>query len=188
MTVLLVWLNLNTTFFFFWFSLPVFLPEVLCERGILAASWRSSVPLHRGRRAHLWVWCSGRYSGTEHVLTWLSLTFKQQISQTDKIQKMPESAGWQALADLEMKVETMSEASYCVLVRWHLFAGALFLPVLPNTVLCRHLANLTRSPQSFCWKSGILNASSLVYVKKNNINTNKIGTLRNHIIISFSPS
>lgn len=63
--MLLVWLNQNKTFLSF--SPPVFLPEVLCEQGVLAASWRSSVPLHRGRRAHLWVWRSGRYSETQHM-------------------------------------------------------------------------------------------------------------------------
>lgn len=66
MNVLPEWVNLNKTFLKF-FPPPVFLPEVLCERGVLAVAWWTRVPLHRGRRAHIWVWCSGRYSWMQRM-------------------------------------------------------------------------------------------------------------------------
>lgn len=66
MNVLPEWVNLNKTFLKF-FPPPVFLPEVLCERGVLAVAWWTRVPLHRGGRAHIWVWCSGRYSWMQRM-------------------------------------------------------------------------------------------------------------------------
>lgn len=169
----LTWLNtVRTTFFF------LSLPEVLCERGILAESWWPSVPLHWRRRAHLWVWCSGRYSMDNRMqhsrlIKWIKCR-KRLSEQRNCLTCFHRFGKW----------KKMSEASCCVLVRWHLFPSLFYTFTLYFLLYCSvcikypiyhsrpHIYFLFPSFQ-FCFELCVLcKISSLkykVYVKENQI-------------------